>query len=87
MTKAGHNSGVAADELRQFVERIERMQDEINTARLDLKEVYTEAKGRGYDVKALRRIVRTRAKDQEKLAEEAAILELYGAALGLGIFA
>ena len=87
MTKAGHNSGVAADELRQFVERIERMQDEIVTARLDLKEVYTEAEGRGYDVKALRRIVRTRAMDQEKLAEEAAILELYGAALGLDIFA
>ncbi len=87
MAEAGHNSGVAGDELRQLVERIERVEDEISTARLDLSEIYKEAKGRGYDTKALRRIVRTRKKDQAKLAEENAILETYGAALGMDVFA
>lgn len=87
MAEAGHNSGVAADELRQFVERIERMEDEISAARLDLSEIYKEAKGRGYDVKALRRIIKTRKKDQAKLAEENAVLEIYGSALGMDVFA
>lgn len=87
MADAGHNSGVAGDEIRQFVERIERMEDEISTARMDLSEIYKEAKGRGYDTKALRRIIRTRKKDPEKLAEEMAIVELYGATLGMDVFA
>lgn len=86
MTDIGHNSGVAAEELRQFIERIERIEDEISTGRLDLSEIYKEAKGRGYDTKALRRIVKTRKKDPVKLAEEFAVVQVYGAALGMDIF-
>lgn len=87
MSTQGHNTGVAAEELRQFVGRIERMEGEISAARLDLSEIYKEAKGRGYDVKALRRIIKTRKKDQAKLAEENAVLEIYGSALGMDVFA
>lgn len=86
MSIAGHSSGVAADELRSFVDRIETMQDQIDLGRVDLKEVYLEAKGRGYDVKTLRRIVSLRKKDQAVLAEQHAILQLYGAALGMDVF-
>lgn len=84
MSEQGHNS--TNPELRAFVERIERVQDEIDAARGDQKEVYMEAKGRGYDVKALRRIVALRKKDREKLAEEKAVLETYGAALDMDVF-
>lgn len=86
MSTAGHNSRVAADKLRSFVARIENMQDQIDLARLNLKEVYDEAKGRGYDVKTLRRIISIRKKDPAVLAEQYAVLELYGAALGMEVF-
>lgn len=85
--EAGHNSGVAAAELRQFVERIERIEDEISLLLTDRKLVYIEAKDRGYDTKTLRRIVKTRKADAEKLAEQQALLETYGAALGIDVFA
>lgn len=87
MSDIGDNSGaVAAGELKQFVERIERMEDEISVGRADLKEIYAEAKGRGYDTKVLKKLIAIRKKDADKLAEEQAILELYGAALGMEIF-
>lgn len=87
MAGPGHNNGVAAAELRQFVERVERLQDDIALMREDVKAVYAEAKGRGYDVKTLRRVIKTRAADPQKLAEQQALLETYGAALGIDIFA
>lgn len=80
--KAGHNR-VAADELRQFIERIERCEDEVSLAREATKEVYTEAKARGYDTKTIRRLVALRKKDSEKLAEEMALLDLYASAIGM----
>ncbi len=89
MTKIGDNSGaVAVGELKQFVERIERLNDDISLLREDMKEVFSEAKGRGYDTKTLRKIVAIRKKDLAKLKEEQALLDIYAAALGMeGVFA
>ncbi len=77
------DSGVAADELKQFIERIERLEEEKKAIADDVKDVYAEAKGRGYDTKAIRAIVRLRAKEPHEREEEEAILELYKSALGM----
>src|SRR5690606_20094623 len=74
---------VAAGQLRAFIERIERLEEEKKTISDDIKEVYAEMKGNGFDVKAVRTIVRLRKKDQAERQEEEAILELYKAALGM----
>jgi len=74
---------VAAGQLRAFIERIERLEEEKQTIADDIKDVYAEAKGTGFDVKALRAIVRLRKKDQTERQEEEAILDLYKAALGM----
>lgn len=80
----GHNTyRVAADELRQIIERIERIEADEAELRADKKEFYTEAKGRGYDVKTLRRIIRDRKRDNDAIAEEEAVLEMYREALGM----
>ncbi|MBB3809384.1 DUF2312 domain-containing protein [Pseudochelatococcus contaminans] len=77
------DSGVAADELRQFIERIERLEEEKAAIAGDIKEVYAELKGRGFDAKAIRKIVQIRKKPVEERVEEDAILELYLQALGM----
>ncbi|MBT0780537.1 DUF2312 domain-containing protein [Paracoccus sp. pheM1] len=74
---------VAAEELRQFVERIEQLESEKRDISDQIKEVYAEAKGRGYDGPALRQIVALRRKDKDQVAEEEAVLEIYKAALGM----
>lgn len=74
---------VAATELRQFVERIERLEEERQTLADDIADVIGEAKGRGYDSKALKAIVRLRKKDANERLEEEAILQTYMAALGM----
>jgi len=74
---------VAAAELRQFIERIERLEEEKSALQDDVKEVFAEAKGRGYDVKAMRAILRLRKKDPNERQEEEAILETYMNALGM----
>lgn len=74
---------VAAGQLRALVERIERLEEEKKTIADDIKEVYAEAKGTGFDNKALRVIVKLRKKDAAELAEEEAIVDLYKAALGM----
>jgi uncharacterized protein (UPF0335 family) len=74
---------VAAAELRQLIERIERLEEEKATIQNDIKEVMAEAKGRGYDTKALRAIVRLRKKDPNERQEEEAIIDLYKNALGM----
>lgn len=76
-------NGVAADELRQFIERVERLDEERKAIADDIRDVYAEAKGRGYDVKALKAILRLRAKEPHEREEEEAILELYKSALGM----
>ena len=74
---------VAAAELRQFIERIERLEEEKAAIGSDIKDVMGEAKGRGYDTKAIRTIIRLRKKDQAERQEEESILDLYKAALGM----
>lgn len=74
---------VTADELRQFVERIEHLNQEKKDISDQISEVYSELKGRGYDAAAVKEIIRIRKKDAEKLAEEESILEVYRAALGM----
>lgn len=77
------DSGVAAEELRQFIERIERLDEEKAGIDSDKKEVYAEAKGRGFDTKAMKQILAIRRKDSAELQEEEAVLELYKQALGM----
>ena len=80
-TKAVEN--VAAAELRQLIERIERLEEEKASISDDIKDVYGEAKGRGYDTKAMRTIVSLRKKDANERIEEETILQTYMAALGM----
>ncbi|TPK85442.1 MULTISPECIES: DUF2312 domain-containing protein [unclassified Mesorhizobium] len=74
---------VAAGQLRAIIERIERLEEEKKTIADDIKDVYAEAKGTGFDVAAVRQLVRLRKKDQAERQEEEAILDLYKAALGM----
>lgn len=73
----------AAEQIRAFIERYERLEAEKQDIADQQKEVMAEAKGNGFDVKALRRIIRDRKRDQDDLAEEEAIVELYKSALGM----
>jgi len=73
---------VAADRLRSFIERVERLEEEKAVIQDDTKEVYAEAKGEGYDVKILRQVIRIRKMDRAERQEQEAILDLYLSALG-----
>lgn len=83
----GHNSEathqVAKDQLRSIIERIERLEEEKKGISDDIRDIYAESKGNGYDVKALRTIVRLRKQDPNERAEAEAILENYMHALGM----
>jgi uncharacterized protein (UPF0335 family) len=70
--------------LKAFIERIERLEEEKKAIADDIKDVYAEAKGNGYDVKIMRKIVSIRRQDENKRREEEEILDLYLAALGGG---
>jgi uncharacterized protein (UPF0335 family) len=74
---------IAADELRLLIERIERLEEEKKAIGDDVKDVYGEAKARGYDTKTMRTIVRLRKMDKNDRQEADALLETYKAALGL----
>ena len=76
-------TNVAGEELRQFVERYERLEAEKKDIADAQKEVMAEAKGRGYDTKVLRKVIAIRKRDANEMAEEEAVLELYKAALGM----
>lgn len=76
-------SNVAAEELRQFIERFERLEAEKKDIADAQKEVMAEAKGRGYDTKVLRKIIAIRKRDANDLAEEEAVTDLYMSALGM----
>jgi uncharacterized protein (UPF0335 family) len=73
----------AKDQLKAFVERIERLEEEKKTISDDIRDVYAEAKGNGFDVKALRAIVRLRKQDADERREQETILETYMHALGM----
>lgn len=77
------SSTVAAQELRQFVERYERLEAEKKDIADAQKEVMAEAKGRGYDTKVLRKVVALRKRDANDIAEEEAVLDMYKSALGM----
>ena len=81
----GDNSvhSFATGQLKSFIERVERLEEEKKTTSDDIRDVYAEAKGNGYDVKALRAIVKLRKQDAAERAEHEAILETYMAALGM----
>ena len=74
---------VTADELRSFIERVERLAAEKADIADQIKEVMAEAKGRGYDPKVIRKIVAMRKRDRDDLANEEAVTELYKSALGM----
>ncbi len=80
MTDGG---GIAAQRLRSFIERVERLEEEKAALAADIREVYAEAKGDGFDVKTMRQIVRLRKMESSDRAEQEALLDLYKTALGL----
>lgn len=80
MSKAG---GIAAEHLQQIVMRIERLEEDKATIAADIKEVFAEAKGHGFDTKILRQIIRLRRLDKADLQEQEALLDLYKQALGM----
>ncbi len=73
---------VQGDQLKSIVERIERLEEEKKTVSDDIKEVYAEAKGNGYDVKCLRKVIALRKRDRDERAEEEAVIDLYLQAVG-----
>jgi len=75
--------GIAADQLRQIVARIERLEEEKAGLAADIRDVYAEAKGNGFEVKVLRQIIRLRKLDKAELQEQDALLDLYMHALGM----
>ncbi len=84
MAKAGDGpSGIAVNQLRSIIERIERLEEEKAAIAEDIKEVYAEAKANGYDTKTLREVIRIRKMDTAERQEMDALLDLYLAALGM----
>lgn len=75
---------VTADELRQFIERFERLEAEKKDLAEQQKEVMAEAKARGYDTKVMRKVIALRKREPDDIAEEEAVLEMYKEALGMG---
>lgn len=74
---------IAQGQLRSFVERIERLTEEKDALQIDIREVYAEAKGNGFDTKVLRKVIAIRKKDMAERQEEEAMIELYLHALGM----
>ena len=84
MSKIGHNSGgVSSDQLRSYIERIERLEREKAALAADIREVFAEAKGNGFDVKIMRQAIRLRKLDKDDRDEQEALLDLYMRALGM----
>ena len=84
MSKIGHNSGgVSSDQLRSYIERIERLGEEKAALAADIREVFAEAKGNGFDVKIMRQAIRLRKLDKDDRDEQQALLDLYMCALGM----
>lgn len=75
--------GIAADQLKQYIERIEKLEEEKANLQADVKEVYAEAKANGFDTKIMRQVIRLRKKDRDDRQEEEHMLDLYKRALGM----
>ena len=76
-------AGIAGERLRSLIERIERLEEERRALTADIREVYAEAKGNGFDVKTMRQIVRLRRLDKDDLDEQETLLDVYKRALGM----
>lgn len=77
------SGGIAADHLKSFIERIERLEEEKAAIASDIKEVYSEAKGNGFDTKIMKEIIKQRKKSREERQEEEELLDVYKRALGM----
>ena len=75
--------GIAGEQLKSLIERIERLEDEKRALGEDIKEVYAEAKGTGFEPKIMRQIVKIRKMDKDEVVEEESLLDLYKRALGM----
>jgi uncharacterized protein (UPF0335 family) len=75
--------GIAGDRLKSFIERIERLEEEKRALSEDIKEVFAEAKGTGFDTKIMRQILKIRKMDKDELDEQEAMLDVYLRALGM----
>jgi len=75
--------GIASERLKSFIDRIERLEEEKRALAEDIKEVYAEAKGVGFDIKTIRQIIKIRKMDQDDIDEQEALLETYKRALGM----
>ncbi|WP_349934593.1 DUF2312 domain-containing protein [Acetobacter sp. A11-2] len=86
---AGHNSndpavgGIAADRLRSIIERVERLEEERKALSGGIKDIFTEAKSAGFDVKVLRQIIRIRKQEPAEVEEQETLLDVYRRALGM----
>jgi len=76
-------SGFAKDHLKAFINRIERLEEERAALSADIKEVYSEAKGTGFDTKIMRQVIRLRAMDKDDLDEQESLIDIYKRALGM----
>lgn len=83
MSKASGALGVTAGQLKSIIERIERVEEERRELGADVREIYAEAKGNGYDPKILRMIIRLRKMNESDRAEQEAVLDTYMSALGM----
>lgn len=84
MAEKGDNSGgLATERLKSFIERVERLTGEKDAMTADIREIFSEAKSTGFDVKIMRQIIKLRAMDENDRAEQAALLDMYKTALDL----
>jgi uncharacterized protein (UPF0335 family) len=79
-------AGISADHLKQFIERIERLEQEKVSLLTDIREIYAEAKSSGFDGKIMRQIIKIRKMDRSELEEQESLLDLYKQALGMTVF-
>lgn len=86
MVGVGHNTigGVANEQLRSFIERVERLNEEKAALAADIRDVFSEAKANGFDVKVMRQVLRLRKMDKDDRDEMETVLDLYKRALGMG---
>ncbi|CUH52728.1 DUF2312 domain-containing protein [Shimia marina] len=82
-TSSDAQYSVTGQELLQFIERVERLEEEKKEVSEQIKEVFAEMKGRGFDVKAIRTILRERKQDPNDIAEQEAVIDMYKSALGM----
>ncbi|GAN66883.1 DUF2312 domain-containing protein [Acetobacter orientalis] len=88
MSELGHNStanvgGIAVDRLRSIIERVERLESERKALSGDIKDIFTEAKSAGFDVKVLKQIIRLRKQEPADVEEQETLLDIYRKALGM----